>query len=180
MEEYLEDYKITWKDIKSEAKEVHTYFSGLYMSLMDYQETLLEKGMECDKHFDPVILENFNEIIKYIEKTFNVSELHVKQKPIFTPEGEKIYVDPYMIPILTHLWSRGVKTIFSCSGHFPDWSAYLVIERNKEFEKYAKKSKWENSIRKDIFNDFAIHGNLKCFSSNKKIRDQFLEWLLAF
>jgi len=124
-------------------------------------------------------------IINYIENTFDVSERHVKQKPILTPEGRLIYVDPHMMPILKHLWDRGVKTIFSCSGHRKtassgnnvDWSAYLVTERNKNFEKYVKSSIWEKSISGDRI---SVYSRERGKVNTKKSRDMFLKWLLEY
>jgi len=48
-----------------------------------------------------------------------------------------------MKPVLLHLWNRGIVTLDCCAGHFPDYGAYLRLERNGDFEEYAGRSQWE-------------------------------------
>jgi len=62
---------------------------------------------------------------------------------IIAPDGAAIEIDAFMKPALLHLWNRGIVTLDCCAGHFPNYSAYIRIERNADFEKYAMRSQWK-------------------------------------
>jgi len=166
----IEDDKITWEKIIAQAEKVSSNLFILHLTFWDY--------MDLDKTITPDIDERVQKMNSYIEVTFNVGGNKVKQRSVKTPDGRTAYVDPGMISTLKHLWSRGVKTVFSCSGHSPTWNVNLLIERNKDFEKYAKKSKWDITITE--FNNFAVNSRLPGFSSSKKNRKEFFKWLLAY
>ena len=65
---------------------------------------------------------------------------------IIAPDGAAIDVDAFMKPVLLHLWSRGIVTLDCCAGHFPDYDAYIRIERNADFEEYAMRGQWTSKI----------------------------------
>ena len=62
---------------------------------------------------------------------------------IIAPDGAAIEADAFMKPVLLHLWIRGIVTLDCCAGHFPDYLAYIRIERNADFEEYAGRGQWK-------------------------------------
>jgi hypothetical protein len=125
------------------------------------------------------------------------------RKKIIAPDNKILTVDALMKPVLIHLWNRGIKTLDSCAGHSPDYSAYIRIERNTGFEQYAMRGHWETDTSpmtnfelflrgeiqkpelKDAFKNtgktaFTVYA---CHDKEKKpqaIRGQFLRWLLGY
>ena len=97
-------------------------------------------------------------------------------KIVISPNNRRIIVDALMKPILHHLWGRGVKTLYSCAGHFPDFDAYIAIERNDDFEKYARNSPWK--YRKKGMDTVHAYTNKDGYS--QKNRALFLRWLLEY
>jgi hypothetical protein len=121
----------------------------------------------------------------FIYKAFDVRFEEVKQSLIITPEKEKIYVDPCMKPVLTHLWSMGIETCFSCSGHSPRWDAYIVLKKSKSFLEYTEKSVWHIETHKKLVtpgDHFVIYSHPKGTpeARSRKNRDLFLKWLLSY
>ena len=87
---------------------------------------------------------------------------------IITPDGEAVTVDAFIKPALLHLWGRGVVTLDSCAGHFPDYRAYIRIERNADFEEYAMRCQWETDTAPIMELDPAKAHELPPYTGGKK------------
>jgi len=114
---------------------------------------------------------------------------------VIAPDGAAIEADAFMKPVLLHLWIRGIVTLGCCAGHFPDYRAYIRIERNADFEEYAGRGQWYTNIApifdKDIFMNtgkvidtgrtaFSVYACLYKIGQPRILRGRFLHWLLNY
>jgi len=53
-------------------------------------------------------------------------------------------IDPYILPLLKHLWKNKITTYFSCSSHPPkEKNAYITFKYNKKLISYL----YDNGFR---------------------------------